>query len=207
PAGASRLALALVDALDGAGQDVEPELRLAAGIERGTALVTRRGGASFTYELQGSTRSFARRLASEASGGEVLVGGEVFRVARGDWNFEELPAVALAPDALAKVYPLRGPKQREQRMRERAGDAALVARELELKALKDAYRDVCASRRKHHVMILGEEGVGKRSLVTAFLRSLPGGEAMVLRAACRAATADTPFSIVADLTRDLLGLA
>src|SRR5262249_30775877 len=56
-------------------------------------------------------------------------------------------------------------------------------------------------------MILGEEGVGKRSLVTSFLRGLPGGEAMVLRSACRAATADTPFSIVADLARDLLGLA
>src|SRR5262249_34192738 len=67
--------------------------------------------------------------------------------------------------------------------------------------------DVCANRRKHHVVILGEEGVGKRSLVSAFLRGLPTGEAMVLRAACRAATADTPFSIVADLTRDLLGLA
>src|SRR5262249_19516298 len=93
------------------------------------------------------------------------------------------------------------------RMRERAGETALVGRELELKALRDAYRDVCANRRKHHVVILGEEGVGKRSLVSAFLRGLPTGEAMVLRAACRAATADTPFSIVADLTRDLLGLA
>jgi predicted ATPase/tRNA A-37 threonylcarbamoyl transferase component Bud32 len=217
PARAVRLALALVDALDGVGQDVEPELRLAVGIERASALVTRKGGASFTYELTGTagsadTPSFARRLASEAPGGEVLVGGEVFRVARAEWSFEELAPIDLAgPDEAeprrAKVYQLRGPKEREQRMRERAGDTVLYGRELELKALRDAYRDVCTNRRKHHVVILGEEGVGKRSLVTAFLKTLPTGEAMVLRAACRAATVDTPFSIVADLARDLLGLA
>jgi tetratricopeptide (TPR) repeat protein len=49
--------------------------------------------------------------------------------------------------------------------------------------------------------------VGKRSLVSAFLKSIPPGEAMVLRSAARAATRDTPFSIVADLSRDMLGLA
>jgi tetratricopeptide (TPR) repeat protein len=168
-----------------------------------------------------------------------LCGGAVFRVARGDWNFEELATIALAADesdtnpgaaeellgearrALpgegrspqkdarqAKVYRLRGPKEREQRMRERAGGgAALIGRELELKALKDAYRDVCVTRMKHHVLLIGEEGIGKRSLVTHFLKALPAGEALVLRAAARAATSESPFSIVADLGRDLLGLA
>ena len=37
----TRLALALIEALDAIGHDVEPELRLAVGIERGTAIVTR----------------------------------------------------------------------------------------------------------------------------------------------------------------------
>jgi predicted ATPase len=209
PTRAVRLALALVDALDAIGHEVEPELRLAVGVQRGVALVTRKGGQSWAYEVPDETTAFARRLAREAQGGEVLVGGAIYRVARGEWNFEELATLTLEEAAgPAKVFRLRGPKEREQRMRERAGTIPeLVGRELELKALKDAYRDVCANRRKHHVVVLGEEGVGKRSLVGAFLRGLPAGEAMVLRAACRAATADTPFSIVADLARDLLGLA
>src|SRR5262249_4696405 len=217
PTRAIRLALALVDALDGIGRDVEPDLRLSVGIQRGVALVTRGAGAQFTYELSAPTLAFARRLAKEGQGGEVLVGGAVYRVARAEWNFEELTTLELDdstdpgtdPDApkKAKVYRLRGIKEREQRMRERTAEGPLVGRELELKALKDAYREVVRLRRKHHVLIIGEEGGGKRSLISGFLKSLPVGEAMVLRAACRAATSDTPFSVVADLSRDMLGLA
>jgi eukaryotic-like serine/threonine-protein kinase len=212
------LALALVDALDGIGRDVEPELRLSVGIQRGVALVTRVGGA-WRYELPGATSWFARRLAQSAHGGEVLVGGAVYRVARADWSFEELATIDLADDApagasddgassrRAKVYRLRGPKAREQRMRERSAATPLLGRELPLKTLRDVYRDVCIQRSKKHVLISGEEGIGKRSLVSGFLARLPPGEALVLRAACRAATSDTPFSVLADLTRDLLGLA
>src|SRR5688572_29070509 len=75
---AIHLGLALVDALDGIGRDVDPELRLAVGIQRGNALVTRKGGASWTYEIEGGTTSFARRLARHAPGGDVLVGGAVY---------------------------------------------------------------------------------------------------------------------------------
>lgn len=217
PTRAIRLALALVDALDGIGRDVEPDLRLSVGIQRGVALVTRGAGAQFTYELSPQTLAFARRLAKEAQGGEVLVGGGVYRVARAEWNFEEIATIELDdstdpgddPDApkKAKVHRLRGIKEREQRMRERTAEGPLVGRELERKAIKDAYREVVRLRRKHHVLIIGEEGVGKRSLISGFLQSLPSGEAMVLRAACRAATSDTPFSVVADLSRDMLGLA
>jgi eukaryotic-like serine/threonine-protein kinase len=221
---AIRLALALVDALDGIGRDVEPDLRLAVGIQRGACVVMRRG-ASWEVELPAATTTFARRLARESQGGEVLVGGGVYRVAKGDWNFEELAIIDLpdedesGPTSLedtasllgrkAKIYRLRGPKEREQRMRERGGilPGELVGRELELKAIRDLHREVLAQRRKHHIILLGEDGIGKRTLVTAFLRSLPAGESMALRAAARAATADTPFSIVADLARDLLGLA
>jgi tetratricopeptide (TPR) repeat protein len=179
--------------------------------------VTRGAGAHYTYELSPQTLAFARRLAKEAQGGEVLLGGAVYRVARAEWNFEELATIDLddttdpgehadAPKK-AKIYRLRGIKEREQRMRERTAEGPLVGRELERKALKDAYREVVRLRRKHHVLIIGEEGVGKRSLISGFLQSLPSGEAMVLRAACRAATSDTPFSVVADLSRDMLGLA
>ena len=47
----------------------------------------------------------------------------------------------------ARVYRVRGPKERVQRLRER-GQAAteLIGRELELKALRDAWRDVLVTR-------------------------------------------------------------
>ncbi len=221
-----RLALALVDALDGIGHDVDPELRLAVGIQRGVAVFKRGAGQKFTYELGASTRSIARRLAREAQGAEVLVGGRVFRVARSDWNFEELTSIDIPaePDTQpevsrtddegepttqrARVYRLRGPKERAERMRERAAyEGGLIGRDLELKAMRDAYRDVLVSRRKRQILIVGDAGVGKRSLVMEFLEGVAKDEAYVIRAAARVATAYTPIAIIADLARDLLGLA
>ncbi len=224
---AIRLSLALVDALDGIGAGVEPELRLAIGIQRGSATLTRHGGGrKFTYELARATTSIANTLAKAAQGAEILIGGRVYRVSKDDWNFEELTSIEVPADTdtqpgltrgdedtepgtrRARVYRLRGPKQRAQRMKERAGRAtALVGRDLELKALRDGYRDALVSRRKRTFVIIGDAGVGKRSLVSAFLAGVPKGEAVVMRAAARVSTAYTPFAIVADLARDLLGLA
>jgi tetratricopeptide (TPR) repeat protein len=223
PSRAIRLALALVDALDGIGRDVVPELRLSVGMQRGVAVV-RRAGKAWEYELSLSTTAIARRLAAEAQGGEVLVGGNVFQVARSEWNFEELGPIDL-PDGQgntspgthqeldspapkkSRVYRLRGPKERAERLRARDRGGVVLGRELELKALRDHYREALVRREKRYVIIAGDQGVGKRTLVSSFLKSIPAGEAMIMRAQARAATSDTPYAIIADLGRDMLGLA
>ncbi|HTM21985.1 MAG TPA: protein kinase, partial [Kofleriaceae bacterium] len=113
---AIRLALALVDALDGIGHDVEPELRLAVGIQSGMATLKRDAG-KLAYDLSPATTAIARRLSREAQGAEVLVGGRVFRVAKGDFTFEELTTIDVPADpdtqpgapeeaARARVYRL-----------------------------------------------------------------------------------------------------
>ncbi len=218
-----RLALALVDALDGIGSDVEPELRLAIGVQRGAATVIRKGSAQ-TFELEAMTAGFASHLARAAQPAEILVGGRVFRSARAEWNFEalaaiDLPATTDTSDAAlkadedtepgvkrARVYRLRGPKERAQRLRDRKL-GVLVGRDLELKALRDAYRDVLVARRKRLLGVVGDHGVGKRSLVSAFLAGIPAGEAYILRTTTRVATALTPYGVIADLAREILGLA
>src|SRR5262245_22618422 len=151
---AIKLALALVDALDGIGSDVEPELRLALAVQRGVALVKRMpaGVASArepasehvgeragepAFEIEDATAAFAAKLARQARGAEILVGGRVFRAARAEWNFEALAAIDLPEESAgasgkipidddtepgvkrARVYRLRGPKERSQRLRER----------------------------------------------------------------------------------------
>ncbi len=222
---AIRLGLALVDALDGIGSSVEPELRLAIGIQRGAATVIRRGGDQ-TFELEPSTAGFAAHLARAAGPAEILVGGRVYRSARVDWSFEALPAIELPSDTdaggsgayrvdddtdpgvkRARVYRLRGPKDRAQRVRERRPATALVGRELELKSLRDAYRDVRIAKKKRLLCVVGDHGVGKRSLAATFLAGIPADEAYVLRTATRVGTAMTPFGVIADLTREILGLA
>ena len=231
---AIKLALALVDTLDGIGSDVEPELRLALAVQRGVALVRPRPAhdkiKGLSFEIEESTAAFAHKLARQAGGAEILVGGRVFRAARNAWNFESLPAIDLpdetpgGPSASrphvdedtdpgvkrARVFRLRGPKDRAERIRELravAPNAQLHGRALELKALRDAWRDVLVTKRKRQIVIIGDAGVGKRTLVRSFLEGLAPGEAVVIRTSARVGTAMTPYGVIADLARDVMGLA
>ncbi|MCA1663448.1 MAG: protein kinase, partial [Myxococcales bacterium] len=177
---AIELGRALLDALDGISRELSPPLRLAVGLSRGTALVSRTASAGsaapkFQYELLGHTAQIARRLASEAMPGEILVGGGIFRGARNDWSFEELDSIELPPDsdtspgsqsgiardrdgtgARAKVYRLIGPRPRADRLADHAGLRRLVGRDLELAALTDAHRAVVEQSRARYVLMLGE---------------------------------------------------
>ncbi len=223
---AIKLALALVDTLDGIGSDVEPELRLALAVQRGVALVKPGSGKQLQFDIEDSTAAFAHKLARQARGAEILVGGRVFRAARAEWTFEALPAIdlpdetapgnikALATDddtdpgvKRARVFRLRGPKERAQRLRERRVAERLHGRDLELKALRDAWRDVLVTKRKRQIVIVGDAGVGKRTLVRTFLEGIAPGEAVVIRTTARVGTAMTPYGVIADLARDVLGLA
>src|SRR5690606_37820783 len=121
---AIRLGLALIDALDGIGHDIETGLRLSVGIQRGVAAVVYRGGNPGEIELGPSELGLAERLARQAPGAEIMAGSQVFRVARGEWNLEPVSAVedgklASAGDEAqqGRVYRLRGPKERADRLR------------------------------------------------------------------------------------------
>ncbi|MBV8759684.1 MAG: protein kinase, partial [Deltaproteobacteria bacterium] len=223
---AIKLALALVDTLDGIGSDVEPELRLALAVQRGVALVKPGSGKQLQFDVEESTAAFAHKLARQARGAEILVGGRVFRAARAEWTFEALPAIDLPDENTqgtaktvpadddtdpgvkrARVFRLRGPKERAQRLRERRVTERLHGRDLELKALRDAWRDVLVTKRKRQIVIVGDAGVGKRTLVRTFLEGIAPGEAVVIRTTARVGTAMTPYGVIADLARDVLGLA
>ncbi|NVB78792.1 MAG: tetratricopeptide repeat protein [Kofleriaceae bacterium] len=226
---AIKLALALVDTLDGIGSDVEPELRLALAVQRGVAMVKKTGvKGDLVFDIEESTAAFAHKLARQARGAEILVGGRVFRAARAEWNFEALPAIDLPEESpggmggskatnadedtdpgvkRARVFRLRGPKDRKSRLDERRHAERLHGRDLEIKALKDAWRDVLVTRRKRQIVIVGDAGVGKRTLVRTFLEHISPGEAVVVRTSARVGTAMTPYGVIADLARDVLGLA
>src|SRR5258706_435182 len=126
-----------------------------------------------------------------ASPGEILVGGGVYRSAKSDWSFEDRPEIDVPDDnetspggatlldedgeghsvRRAKAYRLRGHKDRMERLRDSGAlGTQLVGRELELRALRDLYRQTVMSRRAHNALVVGEAGVGKRTPVAEFLR-------------------------------------
>ena len=106
------------------------------------------------------------------------------------------------------IYRLLGPKARAERLREQAAisgmlGGALIGRDIERKALQDAYRDVSTRGGIRYVFVTGEPGVGKRALVNAFVHTIPAGHAVMMRAVARSATSLTPYSLISDLARNL----
>ena len=212
PLRAIRLSLALIEALDGISRELQPPLKVAIGVQRGSALVS--ATARLEYQLVGHTPQVAARLAREAMPGEVLVGGGVYRAARDEYRFEELEPIDLPDDGegdadgargpgQARVYRLLGVRPRADRMAEAATARPIVGRDRELAALGGAFRAVVAEARSRNVVLLGDAGVGKRSIVDAFRRTLPENT-HVLRASARPALRETPFALVADIARDAL---
>ncbi len=198
------LALALIEALDGIGHDVEPDLRLAVGIERGTATVTRDEEGHYSHRLEDQAASAATALAREAQGAEIFVTSEVYRVSQNEWNFEALGATDVGA---SRIYRLRGIKERSQRLRERSANVDMIGRDLELKSLRDAYRECLVHGAHKIIVVAAESGMGKRTLINALLETIPNGEASVIRAAARPAMQHTPYGIIADFGRDAMGLA
>lgn len=209
-----RLGLALSDALDGIGRDViredGPSLRLSIGVQRGNAVVVYRDNRAGKAELDASERMMARRLAKAAPGADILVGSQVQRVAKADWYFDSILVDNLTSSddgQQATAYRLRGPKERAARLLERENAVTeVIGRDLEMKALRDAYRDVLNTSKIRQILLFGEAGVGKRTIVNRFVASIPKGEAVIMRAATQVATAYTPYALIADLARDMLGL-
>jgi predicted ATPase len=107
----------------------------------------------------------------------------------------------------ARVYRLLGPRPRAERIADQPTQTRLVGRELELTMLREAHRTVVQRSESKHVLLLGEPGVGKRSIVDAFRRGLEPGAHLVLRAQGRPGLRETPYALLADLTRDFLGVS
>jgi serine/threonine protein kinase/tetratricopeptide (TPR) repeat protein len=209
-------------------------LTLQIGVQRGLALVARSAKTEtsderIAYELTGRTAHIAERLAREAMPGEVLAGGGVFRSARADWRFEELTAIEIPQDPdgpqpgdttdgyepsdrgtpRAKVYRLLGKRPRKERLATPPADAAraIVGRARELAALAEAHALVEGAGEARHVILLGDPGIGKRTIVETFRRGLDPTRHLIIRAVGRPSFRDSPYSLLADLHRDLLGVA
>ncbi|MBI2892633.1 MAG: protein kinase [Deltaproteobacteria bacterium] len=227
PLRAVRVGLDVLEALEGLSRDL-PEstpLTLGVGVNRGQALCVREAdGRLKRFEPQGPVIPVAEKLSQHAREGQLLVGGGVYRLARRDFNFEEGDQIPVpdetadgapvphrksdtAPNAV-RAYHFLSAKTREERMREAASEGGgLVGRELELRSLSETYREVVTSGKSSYLAVIGEMGIGKTSLLGAFLASLEPPGARVLRAECTFATLDVPFGCAMDLVRDACGIA
>ncbi len=217
PLRAMTLALDVVDALVGIAVDTEEPVTASVGVSRGIVSTVRdSAGRLLRYEPVGGVIEVAGRLADEGRGGEVLVAGEVYRLARRVFAFDAEGGreVEVGTDGDAskrrglRAYRLRGARTREERSadaRRAPGATRLVGRDEELRAIGESYLEAVTERRAVYLAITGDLGVGKTSLVAAAIDQLEPPP-RVLHAECAFGTSDVPFATIAELARESLGI-
>ena len=207
PVRATRIATDLLDALEGLAADSLQPVRASIGMSRGMVSTVRDlDGRLLRYAPVGNVLDVAERLAAVARADEVLVAGDVFRLVRRDFSFDEdertidLSTHATSAQEL-KAWRLGGARTQEEReadFHEEAPD--LVGRRDELDTIRGLWGDVVDSSRTQFAAVEGELGVGKTALVRAAIDSFSPAP-RVLRCECAYGYADAPYRVVKQLLR------
>jgi tetratricopeptide (TPR) repeat protein len=153
-------------------------VRVSTGVDTGRVLV---GG--LQGFATGDPMDAAARLQMLAGAGEVLMTGETLRLVRSAVAITALKPVALKlgsdPVPVFKLEDL----DPDAPGLSRRFDIPFVARERELRLLRDAWARAVEERGCHLVTVLGEAGVGKSRLVGELLDEV-GDAGRVLRGRC-----------------------
>ena len=210
PLEAVRIATDTVEALGGLSADLLMPISASLGLSRGTVSTVRDAqGRLMRYSPIGGVIEVAEGLADVGEPGDVLVAGEVYRLARRDYAFEaetrdvDVRTEAGGPSQVLAAWALRGARTREERQAEMpVGDLPLIGRDDEVRTVLELYEDAVHSNKTIFACFTGELGVGKTSLLGAALGTLDAPEPRILRTECTFGSSDVPFAAVADLVRD-----
>ena len=208
---AARVALDLQDALGGINLSLDAPLRLTLGLGVADVLLEQTHGEQgrrYTWSFFGDSHEFAQWLATSGLGKEILLGGQVYRRIRQSYATERIDALKLpSVQGKAQAYRLLGPKSGRERLKElRHAYHALYGRELELKTLRASYRQSLIDATGAAYVLYGEQGVGKSTLVEAFLRGLDPRDVRVVRGVVSPFDQDVPLGGMSALLAELLRL-
>lgn len=132
--------------------------------------------------VTGDAVNVAARLERAAGPGEVLMGASTYQLVRDRIETEPLPALELR----GKAEPVRAYRLMavgDVAVDRRRHDTPLVARDRELRLLREAFERAVSGEGCHLFTLLGAAGVGKSRLVHEFLLEVHE-DAQILRARC-----------------------
>lgn len=214
PLHATRLGMDVLDALAGLSADMLVPLTASIGISRGVVATARAPNGRLRYEPIEGVFEVARQLGDAGEPSEVLASGEVYRLARRAFAFDEADARQVdvtgspAGPRRFRAYRLRGARTREERAAEAlalAGEVGLIGRSMEIQALLDAYKEVTDGRRSGYLALFGELGEGKSAVVAAAVgRFRP--DPRLLRVECIFGASEVPYAAFGELVREACGI-
>ncbi len=179
PVRALRAALDIHSFVDGLSEEIlrttGHEIRMHSGLNTGLVLTGEMDPTQGSESLLGDAVNVASRLTSIAGPGEIVVGEETWRRARGVFEFEELGEQAVKGRAeVVRPFrlvpggsPVRSAAQASRRR------SRLVGREQEMRVLREAL-DAANHETGSVVTVRGDAGTGKSRLVAEFRDSLSG---------------------------------
>ena len=217
PSRAVELATALVEAFNATCADFQAAGRIGVSVTRGFAKVTRQTDGSYSYRISSQLVQLGFLLSGRADHGEVLLDDAVRKAAADEYTMGEVPLLSdklreaqAAISALtdpgsaslpARVFRVEGPVAG---VPETARPRAMFGRVLELKALQDVFWDVQRVQRGRAVVVYGDKGMGKRTLVRAFLAKLKGWEGQVVRMVARPANRVSAHALLSEIAFQLV---
>jgi tetratricopeptide (TPR) repeat protein len=209
------LAVDIHEFLKASAEDWPAKVQASVGLVRGIASGVRdRQGHLVDHELQNPAEYLASLVGEQAPPGSTWVAGGIYRLVRDDFVWQEAPAIQIedapqrhAPPSM-RVHELVRPLSREERAARRAGNLSdLIGRDAEKADLHSALHSATqptdnGPRQLVARVIVGEMGIGKSALVSAFLSEV-GDNLSRVRIDCSPAHTELPLGSVAEVIRAL----
>jgi tetratricopeptide (TPR) repeat protein len=207
-----RLAHDLMDIGRSLSRDNRLRIDMGIAVNRGYVRYRRPvGNAAPTFEAEDELMENSRLLLDSVGDGEIVAGGGVFRLARQEYNFASSDSIEAGEGAVVdsarqlKVYVVKGPRSRRERILERRDVGAFHGRVEELERLEAARRRAMGDRATL-VKVVGEIGIGKTRLIQRFFEE-PGAQgAGAVTAECLFVERHTPFATALAAVRAILRL-
>lgn len=207
PLKATRLATDTIDALEGLSADALVPVSASIGLSRGLVSTVRdHNGRLLRYAPVGDVLEVAEKLADAGENNDLFVAGEVYRLVRRDYAFDETPqevdvqTQATNAPRMIRAWRMRGLRTQEELAEAVREPVDLFGRRDELNTLDRLYTEVHESGRTHFAAVAGDLGVGKTALIGTAIDGFQPTPS-VFRVECAYGAADVPYGAVAQMIR------
>ena len=211
---AARVAMDLQDAMAGINLSLETPIKLSVGVAIADVILEQELGSDgrrrFDWTFHDGSHEFAEQVARAGMSKEILLGGQIWRRIRRDYNCEQINGLELGGqggEEVTQAWRLVGPKGWRDRLKEiQHAYGAFHGRSLELRQLRRAYRRTLLEGVSSAMVIMGEQGVGKSTLIEEFLSGLDPRDVRVIRGVTNPFDQDVPLGNLGALLAELLRL-